>query len=142
MNTVADMTTASVLSGESEMTDLKQASPGFLVFSRSLQLQYVNPRALELIRNMNDTMTEAGSIMLSAHVLELRDQIRGSLDSRLKDHIWEPFEVSPVVSKGGRQFLIRGFGHPNREASYYSRIVIVLEEIKSAEKYGSYQLHA
>lgn len=142
MNTVADMTTAGVLSGQSEMTGLQQASPGFLVFSRSLQLQYVNRRAFELIRNMNDTMTEAGSIMLSTQLLELRDQIRGILDSRLKDRIWEPFEQSRVVSKGGQQFLMRGFGHPNREVSQYSRIVIVLEEFKSAEKSGSYQLHA
>jgi hypothetical protein len=142
MNTVADMTIASVLSGQSEMRGLPQASPGFLVFSPSLQLQYVNRRALELIRNMNDSMTETGPIMLSTQLLELRDQIRGSLDSRLRDHIREPFEVSRVVSKGGQQFLIRGFGHPNREASYYSRVVIVLEEIKPVEKYGSYQLHA
>jgi hypothetical protein len=142
MNTVADMTTASVLSGQSEMTGFQQASPGFLVFSRSLQLQYANRRALELIRNMNDTMTEAGSIMLSIPLLELRDQVRGSLDSRLKDHLWEPFEVSRVVSRGGQQFLIRGFGYPNREAMLYSRIVIVLEEFRSVEKDMSYQLHA
>ncbi len=142
MNTVADLTTACVLSGQSEMTGLQQASPGFLVFSRSLQLQYMNRRALELIRNMNDTMTEAGSIMLSTQLIELRNQIRGNLDSRLRDHIWEPFEVSRVVTKGGQQFLIRGFGHPNREASHHSRIVILLEEFRSSEKYGSYQLHA
>ena len=142
MNTVADMTTACVLSGQSEMTGLQQASPGILVFSRSLQLQYVNRRALELIRNMGQAMTAAGSIMLSTELLELRDQIRKSLDDRLRDHIWEPFEVSRVVSKRGQEFLIRGFGHPDREVSYHSRIVIVLEEFRSAEKNGSHQLHA
>jgi hypothetical protein len=142
MNTVADMTTASVLSGQSEMTGLQQPTLGFLVFSRSLRLQYVNRRALELIRNMNDTMTETGSIMLSTPLLELRDQVRGSLDGRLKDHLWEPFEVSRVVSKGGGRFLIRGFGHPNREAIHHSRIVLVLEEFRSAENYGSSQLCA
>jgi len=142
MNTVADMTTACVLSGQTEMTGLQQPSPGFLVFSRSLELQYVNRRALELIRNMNDSMTEAGSIMLSTQLIELRDQIRRSLDSRLRDHVWEPFEVSRVVTKGGLEFLIRGFGHPNRETSYYSRIIFVLEELGSAKQNGSHQLHA
>ena len=142
MDTLADMTTASTLSSQSEMTSSQQASPGFLVFSRSLQLQYVNRRALELIRNMSDTMTGAGSIMLTTPLLEVRDQVRGSLDSRLKDHLLEPFEVSRVVSGGEHQFLIRGIGYPNREAVRYSRIVIVLEEFRSVEKYRSYQLHA
>jgi hypothetical protein len=110
-----------------------QSSPGIFVFSRSLQLQYVNRRALELIRNIGQAITELGLIVLSTPLLELRDQIQESLDDCLEANIWEPFEISRVVSEFGRRLLFRGFGHPNRAANRDSRIVIVLEEIGSAE---------
>jgi hypothetical protein len=50
-----------------------QSSPGIFVFSRSLLLQYVKRRALELIRNIGQAITESGLIVLSTPLLELRD---------------------------------------------------------------------
>lgn len=142
MAIMAEVGTAFVFSGRSESMVLGQSSPGVLVFSRSLQLQYVNRRALELIRNIGQAMTESGVIVLSTPLLELRDQIQVCLDDRLEANICEPFEMSRVVSEGGRRLLLRGFGHPNRAASRDSRIIIVLEEIGSGEKEGSQQMHA
>lgn len=142
MNIMAEMSTAFVLSGYSENTAVQQSNPGILVFSRSRQLQYVNRRALELTRTTGQAMTESGPIALPSRLLELCDQIQESLDGRLMANIWEPFEVSRVVSECGQRLLLRGFGHPDREASHYSRIIIVLEEFGSAEKDGSHQLHA
>ena len=134
MNSMTEMGTAFVYSGHSQNMVSGQASPGILVFSRSLQLQYVNRRALELIRNIGQAMTESGLIVLPTPFLELRDQMQESLDERLEANIWEPFELSRVVFESGRKLLFRGFGNPNRAASRDSRIVIVLEEIRSAEK--------
>ena len=138
----AEVSTAFVFSGRSESLVLGQSSPGVLVFSRSLQLQYVNRRALELIRNTGQAMTESGVIVLSRPLLELRDQIQESLDDRLEANVWEQFEMSRVVSEGGRRLLLRGFGHPNGAASRDSRIIIVLEEIGSGEKDRNQQMHA
>lgn len=142
MNIMAEMSTAFVLSGYRENTVSQQSSPGILVFSRSQQLQYVNRRALELTRTTGQAMTELGSIALPSRLLALRDQIQESLDDRLRDNIWEPFEVSRVVSESGQRLLLRGFGHPDREASHDSRIIIVLEEFRSAEKDENHKLCA
>jgi hypothetical protein len=132
MDTMAEMSTACVLSGFSETTVSQQSSPGIFVFSRSLQLQYVNRRALELTRNIGQAMMELGSIMFPTRLLELRAQIQECLDDRLEANIWEPFEVSQVVSECGRRLLLRGYGNPNGAASRDSRIIIVLEEVGSA----------
>jgi hypothetical protein len=110
-----------------------QSSPGILVFSHSLPLQYVNLRALESIRNIGQAMTESGLIVLPTPLLELRDQIQEGLNDRVDANVWEPFEMSRVMSESGRKLLFHGFGHPNRAAIRDSRIVIVLEEIGSAE---------
>ena len=142
MNMMAEMSTAFVLSGHSENMVSQQSRPGILVFSRSLQLQYVNRRALELIWTIGQAKTESSSIVLPTRLLELRAQIQECLDDRLEANIWEPFEMSRVVSECRRRLLLRGFGHPNAVASRDSRIIIVLEEISSAEKDGSQQLHA
>ena len=142
MDIMTEVGTAFVCSGHSENMVSGKLSPGVLVFSRSLQLQYVNRRALELIRNIGQAMTESGLIVLSTPLLELRDQIQESLDDRLEANIWEPFEMSRVMSEGGRRLLLRGFGHPNGAVSRDSRIIIVLEEIESGEKDRTQGIHA
>lgn len=142
MNIMAEMSTAFVLSGYSENTVSQQSSPGILVFSHSRQLQYVNRRALELTQTTGQAMTELASIALPSRLLALRDQIQESLDDRLRDNIWEPFEVSRVVYECGQRLLLRGFGHLDREASHNSRIIIVLEELRSAEKDENHKLCA
>jgi len=142
MNVMAEVSTAFVCSGHRENMVSGQSSPGILVFSRSLQLQYVNRRALELLRNIGQAMTESGLIVLPTPLLELRDQIQESLDDRLEANIWEPFEMSRAVSETGRRLLFRGYGRPNGSASRDSRIIIVLEEIGSSEKDRNRQVYA
>ncbi|MDZ4734600.1 MAG: hypothetical protein SGJ16_13570 [Nitrospirota bacterium] len=142
MNIMAEMSTAFVLSGYNENTVSQQSSPGILVFSRSRQLQYVNRRALELTGTTGQAMTELGSIALPSRLLALRDQIQENLDDRLRDNIWEPFEINRVVSESGQRLLLRGFGHPDRKARHDSRIIIVLEEFRSAEKDENRTLYA
>ena len=142
MNIMAEMSTAFVLSGHSENMVSQQSSLGILVFSRTLKLQYVNRRALELIWTIGQAMTESSSIVLPTRLLELRAQIKECLDDRLEANIWEPFEMSRVVSEYGCKLLLRGFGYSDAAASRDSRIIIVLEAISSAEKDGSQQLHA
>ena len=56
MDIMTEVGTAFVCSGHSENMVSGKLSPGVLVFSRSLQLQYVNRRALELIRNIGQAI--------------------------------------------------------------------------------------
>lgn len=135
MNVMAEVSTAFVYPGPCENMVSGQSSPGILVLSRSLQLQYVNRRALELIRNIGQAITDSGLIILPTPLLELRDQIQESLDARIEANIWEPFEMSRVVSQRGQRLLLRGFGHPNEVANRDSRIIIVFEEIGSADSW-------
>lgn len=141
MSIMAEVTTAFVSSGHNGHMVL-QSSPGILVFSRSQQLQYVNRRAIELTRHIGQAMAESVSIVLPIQLLEFRTHVQECLDDRLRANIPEPFEVSRVVSECGRRLLLRGFGHPNGAASRDSRIIIVLEEIRSAEKERGRQLNA
>jgi len=141
MHMMTEMSTAFVLSGYSENMVSQQSSPGILVFSRSLKLQYVNRRALELIRTIDRGMTESSSIVFPTPVLALGAEIQDCLEDRLKANLWEPFEMSHVVSGYGPRILLRGIGSPNAAANRHSRIVIVLEEIRSSEKNVSQQLH-
>lgn len=136
MSILAEVGRAFVVSGIQGTTVPNQASPGILVFSRSLQLQYVNRRAIDLIRGLCRTMAEVGRIALPARVLDLRDQLKTRLDERLKADIWEPFQESRVVSEQGQRVLLRGFGRPDRAESRYSRIIIVLEELGTAAETG------
>lgn len=62
---MSEVGTRFVSPGHGENMVLKQLSHGILVFSRSLRLQCVNRWALGLIRNIGQTMTESGSIVLS-----------------------------------------------------------------------------
>ena len=134
MSVMTEVSTAFVCPSHSQQMASEQLSPGIIVLSRSLQLQYVNRRALELMRNLGQTMTESGLIMLPAPILELRDQIQEDLDARIEANIWESFEMSRVVSERGHRLLLRGFGQPNEVANCDSRIIILFEEIKSTAK--------
>lgn len=141
MYMTTEMSTAFVLSGYSENMVSELSSPGILVFSRSLKLEYVNRRALELIQTIDRGMTDSSSIVFPIPVLALGAEVQDCLDGRLKANLWEPFEMSQVVSGYGPRILLRGFGYPNAAANRNSRIVIVLEEIRSSEKNVSQQLH-
>src|SRR6185295_20289592 len=142
MNVMAEVCTAFVYPDHCENMVSGQSSPGILVLSRSLQLQYVNRRALVLIRNIGQAITDSGLIILPTPLLDLRDQIQESLDARIEANIWEPFEMSRVVSQRGQRLLLRGFGHPNVVANRDSRIIIVFEEIGSAEHDKNQQIRA
>jgi len=141
MNIMTEVGTAFVWSGCSADMVSGTSSPGILVFSRSLQLQYVNPRALELIQCGAKAMTPSGVIVLSSRLLEFRAHMQENIDDRLEANIYEPFEMSRAVSECGRRLLLRGFGHPNGAVSRESRIIIVLEEISGMEKDENLQMH-
>ena len=141
MSIIAGPGTALAFSDLSENTVSRQSSPGILVFSRSLQLQYVNRRALELTSNIRQTATGSVSIVLPTPLLELRALVQKILNDNIWVNIWEPFEVAPVVGEFGQGVLLRGFGQPNCASSNCSRIIIILEEIRFAEKDRSQQSH-
>jgi hypothetical protein len=112
---------------------LPQSRPGILVFSRSGRLQYVNRPALDMLGNIGQTTNGSCAPELPSLLLELRDQVQGNLECRLKADTWESFELSRMVAEGGQHFLIRGFGYPDREESRSSHIVILLEEVAFVE---------
>lgn len=134
MSTVAVSGTTFPSSRHRVNTVAPLTSPGILVFSLSLQLQYVNRRALELIRRLGHTVPRVASIIRSTQVLELRDQIREALNDRLASKICEPFEVGHSLSAGGGRFFLRGIGCPDPVAAQNSRIIIVLEEISPEDE--------
>jgi len=142
MSIMADSSTALALPNLRENTVSQQTSPGILVFSRSLHLIYVNRRALELTSNIRQTATGSVSIVLPTPLLEFRTLVQQILNESIGLNNWEPFEAAPVVGEFGQGVLLRGFGQPNRASSNGSRIIIILEEIRFAEKDRNQQSHA
>lgn len=138
MKITAWLNNAFVARSRSQTMVSQQSGPGFLVFSHSRQLQYVNRRALELVGNIGQVVIESCLTTLPSQLLKLHDQIHEGLDRRLKANLWEPFEESRVVTECGRKLLLRGFGYPDRTASEHSHIVILLELFAEQDK--SYRL--
>ena len=129
MNTVAISGTRIPSSGPSTNLASPLPSVGILIYSLSLQLQYVNRRALNLIRRLGQSVPREASIVRSAQVLELRDLIREMLNDRLDAKNAGPFEVSRSLLAGGGRLVLRGIGCPDRSSSQNSRIIILLEEM-------------
>jgi hypothetical protein len=129
MSTVAVSGTAIPSSGHSTNVAFPLPSVGILVYSLSLQLQYVNRRALDLIGRLGQSVPRVASIVRSAQVLDLRDLIRERLNDRLDAEKAGPFEVSRSLPAGEGRLVLRGIGCPDRSSSQNSRIIILLEEI-------------
>lgn len=133
MSMVVEMGAAFRERGQSPMVLSSRAGPGILVFSRSLQLQYINRRAIEMIQSREEVSVSAGSDGLAVHVMELRDEIQERLDDRLAANISEPFEINRAVSERSQRRFLRGFGRPDLTASESSRIIILIQDVNPDE---------
>lgn len=118
----------SFFSNSEEKSAREVTSPGILVYSHTMQLLHVNRRALELTGGISRTENGSVRVVLSTPVIELRAEVRATLDSRVVANVWEPFEMKRFVVEPGRKLLLRGFGLPDRNASEHSHIVILLED--------------
>ena len=79
--------------------------------------------------------------MLPVPLLDLRALVQQLLIYNVVVNILEPFEVAPAVGEFGQEVLLRGFRQPNRASSNCSRIIIILKDIRFAEKDRSQQSH-
>lgn len=129
MNTVAEIDKAFRSSSYSSGVVPPHASPGFLVFSPSLQLQYVNRRGLDLIQRLGGLVSPTGMTGRPSQVLEFRDHILATLNDRLDAKISDAFEVCRALSSEGTRLHLRGIGCPDPAGGRYSHIIIVLEEV-------------
>jgi nitrogen fixation/metabolism regulation signal transduction histidine kinase len=104
------------------------AHPGILVFSRTLQLLYVNRRAVDLIGACEMATTGQLRFVLSTPVIEFLTEVQQVLDARLAAWRWEPCELGKTIEDPGHRMHLRGIGLPDREARDRSRIIIVVED--------------
>ena len=127
METTGDREEAFEFESSAETRARSAARPGILVFSRTLELLYVNRRAVELIGPSEMATTSQLRFALSAPVTELLTGVQQALDTCLSAWTWEPCELRKTVEDAGRRVHLRGFGLPDRQANDRSRIVIVVE---------------
>lgn len=127
METTRDREESFEFDSSAETRARSAARPGILVFSRTLELLYVNRRAVELIGSSEMATTSQLRFALSAPVIELLTEVQQALDTCLAAWRWEPCELQKTVEDAGHRVHLRGFGLPDRRASDRSRIIIVVE---------------
>lgn len=131
MSMIAEWSVPSV-SSERHVSRPSLPTPGILVFSHTRHVQYVNRRACDLIRRVDDTNRGQNPRTPPARLLELCDEISECLHDRLEAGIREPFEMSRVMCEGEERLLLRGYGQPASAADAPARIIILVEEIERA----------
>lgn len=127
METTGDREESFEFESSAETRARSAARPGILVFSRTLELLYVNRRAVELIGPSEMATTSQLRFALSAPVIELLTGVQQALDTCLTAWTWEPGELRKTVEDAGHRVHLRGFGLPDRQANDRSRIIIVVE---------------
>jgi len=138
MSIAADMGTASRSSScHGEHITSVRGTPGILVFSPSLQLQYVNRRALDMMRNVGKAMTIGGVIVLPAQLRQLCAQAQARLAECPDGGDVEPFEMTQTITETGPRLFLRLLGYPAGVTGTQSRIILIIEEVEPHEEHNA-----
>lgn len=103
---------------------------GFVVFSSSSQVLYLDRPARRLLKRIN--LSEKGYATdgaLPLILIELYDELLTAVYDRTKAQCWTCVSVKRVISMQGFQMVLRGVGLPDREGIERVRIVLVMQEI-------------
>ena len=110
--------------GESEQ---EPTGPGIVVLSPSLQVLFMNRRALVLLNQLEHTAQNIGTERDVAAPLHQHCQdIIETLQARLGSNNWEQFQQYRTIGDSPHSILLKGFGLPDRRGLSHSRIVMQL----------------
>ncbi|TLY19729.1 MAG: helix-turn-helix transcriptional regulator [Nitrospirae bacterium] len=108
----------------------QRVGPGILLFSVSLQLMHVNPRAWELSRKIMQVQNgKTATGVLPRVITELCAEVIAELQVRTNAKDWEQVQLRRLVSGSEPPVLLRALGLPDRGGLQQARILILLEEV-------------
>jgi len=101
--------------------------PGIVVLSPSLQILYMNRRAMALLNQLEYTAQSIGAERAVTAPLHqhCRDIIE-TLQARLGSNNWQQFQQCRLDDNSTHSILLNGFGLPDRRGMPHSRIVMLL----------------
>lgn len=103
---------------------------GFVVFSSSAQVLYLNQPARRWLKRIN--LSEKGYATdgaLPFILTELYDELLRVVCDRTKAQWWAGVSVKRVIPMQGLRMVLRGVGVPDRQGIERGRIVFVMQEI-------------
>lgn len=108
--------------------------PGIIVLSMTGRVLHANRAAVGFLRlESRDSRGGAGEELLAAHLppslLEVTKRVSIQLEKRIAADEWTQFELKHVMRAAGREFLLRGFGLPDKSRRQQSRILLTLQPI-------------
>lgn len=121
----------------------RRSGPGIMVFSTTLQLLHVDPRAQELCRRITHTQhgTPARGVVPPV-VMEFCLDIRKAIQARTAGNDWQQFQLRKLSGTVQRPILLRGYGLPDSSGIDMSRILIMMEEVGRGEAVASSHVKA
>jgi hypothetical protein len=105
----------------------EETGPGVVVLSPSLQVLFINRRAVALLNQLEHTAESIGpNRYIAAPMRQHCQDIIEILEARLSSHNWEQFQQCRTIGDSDHSIILKGFGIPDRRGLSYSRIVMLL----------------
>lgn len=104
---------------------------GIIVLSMTRQILHANQWALGLVRllsiDSSPMLPGKPLLQLPPTLLEFAEQILIHLEKRIAAEEWTHFEVKQILHISGQEFLLRGFGLPDKARRQQSRILLTMQ---------------
>ena len=107
-----------------------RTSPGVLVFTVFLQLQYLNQEARRLFSLTTHTYGVHATGVFPPELTAFLKEIRERLHRQITPKDWEDFELTKTLHHAPVPILLRGIGLPNPRDIRFSHIILLVEEIR------------
>ena len=112
-----------------------QASPGVLLFTPFLQLQYLNQEARRLLRLASSSSHGVSATgVFPREVNTLLKEIKQRLQHCRMAKDWEEVDLAQTLECESVSIMLRGFGLPDPHDSRLSRILLIMEEIRRRDE--------
>jgi hypothetical protein len=106
-------------------------APGMVIFSRSMQVRWMNQRARDLMaRTGTDAWLSAGNLPLQ--VVDLAARMFEELDARVPAQGWTHVKINKSVRTPEGGFDLRGFGFPGLDQfANFHFVILIAEAVES-----------
>ncbi len=119
-----------------QYADLPAAQPvpepsGIIVLSMTGGILHANQAAVELVGllSVDSPPMPAGeaALQLPPSLLQFAGQVLIHLEKRIAAEEWTQFEAKQILHVSGQEFLLRGFGLPDKARRQQSRILLTMQ---------------
>lgn len=111
----------------------EQEASGIIVLSMARQVLHANRTAVGLAGLLSDdSLLESDATPVLHLPPSLRDfsqRVLIQLEKRIAAEEWAQFEIKQIIRAAGGEFLLRGFGLPDKVRRQQSRILLTLQPI-------------